>query len=344
LATDLKIINLQDIQAEEVEWLWKPYLPLGKLSIVQGDGDTGKTTMMLAIAAAVTTGTMLPGGGRAAPAGVIFQSTENGLADTVKPKLERFGADCSRFHVIVDGERALTYADERIERAIIKTGAKLVIFDPFQSYLGGVDMHSAGGVRPLLNGLIDVAERTRCAVVILGHLNKRGGSAQYRGLGSIDIFAAARSVLTVGKIAEDKNMRAVVHSKSNLASAGASFATGLDADGSFVWLGDYDITIEELLSNKNPPESQFAKARRLIETKLASGAVPAVDMEEMAEEQGISPKTLQRAKSALGVISVKRGGCWYWELPIEAEFTVCDADDSQQGQDGHDSPVRLSEK
>jgi hypothetical protein len=133
-------------------------------------------------------------------------------------------------------------------------------------------------------------------------------------------------------------MRAVVHSKSNLAPKGKSFATGLDSDGRFVWLGDYDITIEELLSNKKPPESQFAKARRLIETKLAGGPVPAADMEEMAEELGISPKTLHRAKSALGVISVKRGGCWYWELPIEVEFTVCDAD-GEHGQDGHDTPV-----
>lgn len=103
--------------------------------------------------------------------------------------------------------------------------------------------------------------------------------------------------------------------------------------------GDYDIDIDELLKGKpKPPESQFTKARRLIETKLANGPVPAADMEEMAEEQGISPKTMSRAKSALGVQSIKRDGRWYWELPIEAEYTVCDTDDSQS-QDGHASPV-----
>jgi hypothetical protein len=241
--------------------------------------------------------------------------------------------------VIDEEEKSLSLADERIERAIVKMGAKLLILDPLQAYLGGADIHSVNGVRPLMKRLTGVAARTGCAVVIIGHLNKRGGKSQYRGLGSIDIFAAARSVLTVGPIPEDKNMRAVVHNKSNLAPAGASVAFGLDTDGRFVWLGDYDITIDELLRDqKKPPESQFTKARQLIEAALANGAVPAADMEQMAEEQGISPKTLRRAKSALGVISVKRGGGWYWEFPIEAEFTVCD-ERGQQGQDGHDSPV-----
>ncbi len=332
---DLKIITLQDITAEPVKFLWEPYIPLGKITILQGDGSNGKSTMMLAIAAAVTTGAALPGGERAAPAGVIFQSTEDGLADTIKPKLELFGADCSRVHVIDDSLKALTYADERVEEAIVKMGAKLIVFDPMQAFLGGANMNSANGVRPIMNQLIGVAGRTECAVVILGHLNKRGGAPQYRGLGSIDIFAAARSVLTMGKIPEDENMRAVVHSKSNLATPGPSFATGLDTDGRFVWLGDYDISIDELLSTKKPPaETQAEKAQRFIKAKLARGPVPASEMDEMAKEQGIALKTLRRAKADLGVVSVKRPDGWYWELPVEVEYTVCE-EDGQQGQDGH---------
>ncbi len=335
---DLKIITMRDIVTEKIEWLWKPYFPIGKLTIVQGDGSTGKTTMMLAIAAAVTTGSPLPGCGRTAPAGVIIQTTEDGLADTIKPKLELFGADCSRVHTIDDSMKALTYADERVEEAIVKLDAKLFIFDPMQAYLGGANMNNTSVVRPLMNQLIGIASRTGCAVVIMGHLNKRGGASQYRGLGSIDIFAAARSVLTVGKMPGDESIRAVVHSKSNLAHAGPSFATALDADGQYVWLGDYDISIDELLSTKKPPpETQAEKAQRLIKTTLARGPVPAAEMEELAKDQGISHKTLKRAKADLGVISTKRADGWYWELPVEAEYTVCDAEDEQDqaGQEGH---------
>jgi hypothetical protein len=127
-------------------------------------------------------------------------------------------------------------------------------------------------------------------------------------------------------------MRAIVHNKSNLSPAGSPQAFELDPLGGFTWVGDYDVTIDEMLNGVKKPESQFAKARHLIETALAGGAVPAVDMEQMAEEQGISPKTLNRAKSALGVISVKHGMKWYWELPIEVVYTEV----SQDGQDGQD--------
>lgn len=337
---DLKIITMRDVEMESVRFLWKPYIPAGKITIVQGDPGEGKTTMMLAIAAAVTTGIALPGCKSSVPGNVIFQTAEDGLADTIKPRLTRLGADCSRVHVIDEEERSLSLADERIEQAIMKTGAKLFILDPLQAYLGGSDMHSANGIRPLMKSLAGVAERTGCAIVIIGHLNKKGGKAQYRGLGSIDIYAAARSVLTVGKIDVDETMRAVVHGKSNLAAPGASLAFGFDPDDGFCWLGEYEITLAELLSgnkSESKPESQFLKARRLIETELTGRSVPAVDMMQMAEERGISPKTLNRAKSALGVLSVKRQGQWFWELPITVDYEVCQ--DGQRSQGGHDSSV-----
>lgn len=289
---DLKIITMRDVETESVEWLWHPYIPAGKITIVQGDPGDGKTTMMLAVAAAVTNGDALPNGSVGVPASVIFQTAED--------------------------EQALSLSDERIEQAIVKMGAN--------------------GVRPLMKALGAIAERTGCAIVIIGHLNKKGGKSQYRGLGSIDIFAAARSVLTVGRIDVDETMRGVVHNKSNLAPFGSSLAFGLDPVGGFCWLGDYDITIDELFGGKKQqPENQFSKARRLIETALRNGPVLSADMEQMAEEQGVSSKTLYRAKQALGVISAKRGALWYWELPIEADFT--DVDENQGSQDSHAPPV-----
>ncbi len=119
------------------------------------------------------------------------------------------------------------------------------------------------------------------------------------------------------------------------------FAFGLDTDGRAIWLGDYEISADDLLhTQKKQPENQFAKARRLIDTALAHGPVAAAEMEQKADEQGISPKTLQRAKSALGVVSLKRGGRWYWQLPFEAEFSVTE-DENQDGHDGQTSPMTV---
>lgn len=331
-----KIITMRDVKPEQVQWLWKSYIPLGKITVIQGDGGDGKTTTATAIAAAVSRGEPLPGNSvSVAPAHVIIQNAEDGLADTIVPRLMQFGADIDRVHFIDEEDWELSLADERIEKTIIHTGAKLCVLDPIQAYLGGANMNSANGVRPLMKKLGAVAARTGCAILLVGHLGKKGGKAQYRGLGSVDIQAAARSVLTVGRIDLDDNMRAIVHNKSNLAPQGASLAFGLDPAGGFTWLGEYDITIDELLNGKRKPESQFARARRLIESALANGPVLSADMMQVAEEQGISAKTLNRAKDALGVISIKRGERWYWELPIEVEYTVVDQD-GQHGQDGQD--------
>lgn len=313
---DLKIITMRDVETEQVQFLWRPYIPSGKITIVQGDPGDGKTTMMLAVAAAVTNGDELPGGGNAAPASVIFQTAEDGLADTIKPRLEQLGADCSSVHVIDEGEQSLSLADERIEQAIIKMDAKLFILDPLQAYLGGADMHSAGGIRPLMKSLGAVAERTACSIVIIGHLNKKGGKAQYRGLGSIDIYAAARSVLTVGRIDLDENMRALVHGKSNLTPPGAPLAFGLDPVGGFTWLGEYEITLDELLSGKSPEqsESRLGQTMGFIKNELSAGEVSAAEIIQRATACGIPKMTLDRAKQTLGVKSVKRQNQWFWTM------------------------------
>jgi energy-coupling factor transporter ATP-binding protein EcfA2 len=337
---NLKIITLRDVAAERVSWLWNPYIPQGKITIIQGDPGDGKTTLALAIAAAVTHGEEVGGSAPAAPANVIFQTAEDGLADTIKPRLEAMGADCGRAHVIDESESQLSLSDNRIERAINEKDAKLLVLDPLQAYLGGADMHSVNGVRPLMRCLAEVAERTACAMVVIGHLNKQGGKAAYRGLGSIDIYAAARSVLTVGRILLDENMRAVVHGKSNLAAPGASLAFGLDDSGSFTWLGDYDVTLDEIMNGKPSRDSQFDRAKRFIKNALADGAVPATVIFDRAAADEISQKTLNRAKSALGVISTKRGGQWYWDLPIDAEYSeVGQNEAAQDGQEGQRSDV-----
>ena len=210
---------MEEIHAETVKWLWYPYLPRGKLTIVQGDPGEGKTTFVLAVIAALTCGEVLPETEQAQePINVIYQTAEDGLADTIKPRLETAGADCSRVLVIDESQRDLTLSDKRLEQAVHQTGAQLIVLDPIQAYLGNdVDMHRANEVRPILKQVAKMAERTGCGVILIGHMNKTQGlKAGYRGLGSIDFRAAARSVLVVGRLKEDPSIRIAAQDKNSL--------------------------------------------------------------------------------------------------------------------------------
>ena len=192
----VKIIRMSDVELTPVEWLWKPYLPFGKLSVLQGNPGEGKTYFAMHLAAACTNGKLLPNMERMEPFNVIYQTAEDGLGDTVKPRLIEAGADLDRVLVIDDSDVQLTLSDERIEKAIIENNARLVIIDPIQAYLGAdVDMNRANEVRPIFMRLGQVAQRTGCAILLIGHLNKAAGmQSLQRGLGSIDIAAAGRVV------------------------------------------------------------------------------------------------------------------------------------------------------
>jgi len=325
--TELRIIQMSDVESEQIQFLWKPYIAYGKITIVQGDPGDGKTTMMLAIAAAVTRGeNVTESGGSAAltPSNVIFQTAEDGLADTIKPRLEQLGADCSRVHVIDEEDKALSLTDERIEAAIVEKNAKLFILDPLQAYLGGSDMNGAGGVRPLMKQLAEVADRTGCAIILIGHLNKSGGSKSvYRGLGSIDIPAAARSVLTVGRLVDaGENTRAFIQTKSNLAPVGKPQSFTLEPVSGFKWLGDCEATIKELLEGKKEDKgaSQLDLAKAFIKGLLAVGDVSSDEVFIKGEVEGFPQVTMKRAKSALGVKSVKCGNEWFWTKPVIQEY------------------------
>ena len=316
--------TIAEIKEEKVDFLTFPYIPLGKLSLITGDPNVGKTHIALAIAAAVTTGEPLPWKPervKVEPESVIFQSMEDGYSDTIKPRLLRLGADCDRIHVINEGRYPLTLDDARIEQAIVKTGAKLVIFDPLTAYVNGYEASNSGGIRPILTQLAETAARTNCAIVCICHLNKSGGKSQYRTLGSIDISAIARSVLTVGKLPDDEEIRCFVHGKSNLTAPGASQAFAFGGDSRLEWLGDYPITLDELLDGKMNPKkqpkqpSQLEVAEQFITTALNNNITSAAEIKTLAEGAGISKNTLDRAKSALGVKSVKQGDNWRWEMP-----------------------------
>ena len=300
----VKIIRMSDVELTPVDWLWKPYLPFGKLSVLQGNPGEGKTYFAMHLAAACTNGKLLPNMERIEPFNVIYQTAEDGLGDTVKPRLIEAGADLDRVLVIDDSEVQLTLSDERIEKAIIENNAKLVIIDPIQAYLGAdVDMNRANEVRPIFMRLGQVAQRTGCAILLIGHLNKAAGmQSLQRGLGSIDIAAAVRSVMFIGKLKHDPTMRILTHEKSSLAPPGASLAFSLGDEGGFRWVGEYDITADEMLSGIEPQrETKTQQAKDLICTLLAGGKqVFSEDIDKTALERGIPGRTVRDAKRELG--------------------------------------------
>jgi len=325
----LKLIRMNEVEATEISWLWYPYIPYGKITVIQGDPGDGKTTVVLAIAAAVTTGAALPESKTAAePMSVIFQTAEDGLGDTVKPRLVQSGADCERVIVIDESEKELSLSDLRIEQAITQTGAKLFILDPLQAYLGAdVDMHRANEIRPVLKRISLIAEKTGCAVVVIGHLNKGTNKSQYRGLGSIDIQAAARSVLTVGRVKGKPHTRAIVQGKNNLAPEGQAIGFELNPQTGFQWIGTLSITIDELLSGVMPErDTTYDRAVDFLKTELADSDKPAAALYEKAAEQGISERTLRSAKQALGCRAVRRDNRWYWAVLPSAEDTEDEQD------------------
>ena len=219
--------------------------------------------------------------------------------------------------VIDESRKELTLCDERLEQAIRKTEAGLVVLDPLQAYLGDdVDMYRANEIRPIFKRLCQMAERTGCAVVLIGHMNKmQGAKSSYRGLGSIDFRAAARSVLLVGRSRENPSLRIVAHDKSSLAPEGKSIAFELSPDTGFQWKGYCDTTAEELLSGGGAAQTKTMLMEDVLKELLRDGSVPAEDILRRASELGISERTVKIAKQNLGVTSVKQGNQWFAVLP-----------------------------
>ena len=311
-AAPVPMICMRNVEQTEVSWLWYPYIPFGKLTILQGNPGEGKTYFAMQLAAACTTGKALPNMTPLEPFNVIYQTAEDGLGDTVKPRLINAGADLNRVLVIDDSELPLTLSDERIERAIVENQAHLLIIDPIQAFLGAdVDMNRANEVRPIFRKLGDIAHRHACAIILIGHLNKSVGTqSTYRGLGSIDMTAAVRSLLFIGRVKNDPTTRVLTHEKSSLAPPGKSLAFSLGTEEGFAWIGEYAITADELLSGEEHTQTKVEQAQSLILSMLKeSGTCRSSDLEKAAADHGIAPRTVRMAKQQLaGRLNMYREG------------------------------------
>ena len=200
----LEITKASEVKVKSVEWLWYPYIPYGKVTVIQGEAGDGKSTFILKLAAMLTRGEPMPftDGEGAEPVNVIYQSTEDDADDTIVPRFIAAGGDTDRLLFISEKERYLSFSDERLLEAIRQTEAKLIILDPLSAYIGETtSINSANEVRRQFRPLIDIAKEQGCAIVIVHHMNKAiGQKALNRSVGSVDIVGAARSVLLVCNI------------------------------------------------------------------------------------------------------------------------------------------------
>lgn len=323
------------IRQKQIDWLWFPYIPYGKITVLQGDPGEGKSTFILRVAALLSKGLPMPDGfGAHAPKSVIYQCAEDSLADTIKPRLVQAGADCSRIAYIVDAEAKLTLEDERIERALQETNARLLVIDPIQAFLAQEgDLQNAMRMRAVLGRLAGIAERYQCAVVLVGHMNKgAGGKDLYRGLGSIDIAAVSRSILMIARDKNDPHVRYMLPVKSSLAPEGCAIGFTLGGESGFSWIGQCEVDVDELAKSEPGDSLKADLARRYLLEQLSEREMPCKEVLARLQLHGIAKRTVLAAKKDMRVMSFKKGDRWYWKLPDETRVGDEHPPDAAKGQ------------
>jgi putative DNA primase/helicase len=324
----LVLRRFSEVEPEEVSWLWHPYIPLKKLTILEGDPGQGKTYLMLALAAAVTQGHSFPDQkGRVPPphmdwGTVLYMSAEDDMADTLVPRAIAAGANRERL-IEVSGwsnggtVEPFSFAQlALLSEAIGDTKARLVIVDPIQGFIGEkVDTHRTNEVRPIMSQLRNIAEHHRCAILLIRHLTKGIGKALYRGQGSVDFTAAARSVLVVAESLEDESKKVMAQEKSSLAPKGASLVFQIRDDG-FHWCGISRVNADELVHQQPiKAQHQLRAAAEWLEGALTDGEQQRESLRVEADANGMAWRTVERAKSVLKIITFKRDEKWFWKLP-----------------------------
>lgn len=325
-AASLRVACMADIEPETVAWLWYPFIPKRKLTIIEGDGGIGKSWLTCAIASAISCGGKLPTSDPFEAGSVLFLSAEDGLGDTLRPRLDAVGADVSRIYALAEPLTLDTIGLIKLENEIIKYAPALVVIDPLFAFTGGkVDINRANEARTITAPLAAIAERQGCAIVAIRHLNKSrgGGNSNNAGLGSIDFHAAARSVLLVGKDPDDESKRALCQTKNNLAAFGESQGYTIEG-GQFRWTGTSDLTASRILSFAGDTDERDAQAEAVefLRAALKDGARPAKEVKAEAMQAGLTEQNLRTARARLKIKPTKEGGefggkgaKWMWKMP-----------------------------
>lgn len=255
-ATDsIPLVCAADVEYSPPKWLIAPYFQRGKGTLIQADPGTGKTALMCAIAASVTTGNPIMGLTVETPGNVLMLSVEDDLG-VLRGRIGANDGDPNKVYFMPNAAE-MTINSPEIEQAVKQVGAKLLIFDPLQAFLGAkIDMFRANETRPALARLFEMCERNDCACAIISHTGKSvlGKSAVNQSLGSVDIPAAMRSVLHIVRNPEDDTECIAVHVKSSNAPKGRSISYGIVDRGGVEWHGFCDFSVENLNAVKKRAE------------------------------------------------------------------------------------------
>ena len=337
--TEIEITKASEVKVREIEWLWYPYIPFGKITVVQGDAGDGKRTFVLGLAAMLSRGQPMPfaDGTDQPPINIIYQSSEDDADDTIVPRFISAGGDPERLLFISEKERYLSFSDERLIQAIRQTGARLVVLDPLSAYIGAeTGINAANEVRRQFRPLIEIAREQRCAVLIVHHMNKAiGQKAINRAVGSVDIVGAARSVLLVARTDRERpDERILAQVKCNIGPTGNAilFSVG---NGKIKWLEETSRTADEVLgnvfSNIGRPDTQMQQAKDALLQILAAGPKPQREIMERMRIAGVGESTAKKAKQLLEIHSVKQGAVWYWALPEKGAVGEIPPEGSPEG-------------
>lgn len=321
----LELICAKDVEVRPVTWLWPFLIPKGKVTLLQGDPGDGKSTFMLTLAAYMSRGEPLPFTDYdepPEPIKVLYQSTEDDYEDTIVPRYMKAGGVRDNLLYINEKTKHLTFEDPRLLQGIKKTGAKLVVLDPLSSYFGDGNINASNEVRPKFNALIQAAQETDSAIVIVNHLNKMAGiGSKYRVPGSIDVVGAVRSILLLARDPDNEDMRYLSLLKSNLAPEMGSYILQLSENG-MDFIGMSEKKADELLRSLDygpspgRPDNRKQEAKSFLEELLADGsAMLADDCMNRLKEQGVCRSTAYCAKQELGIKPFRLQGHWYWKLP-----------------------------
>ncbi|MBQ8922924.1 MAG: AAA family ATPase [Oscillospiraceae bacterium] len=307
LPADYRLRSLSYVKNEAVTWLWKPYFPLRKISIVQGDPGEGKTSFVLMTLAKLSREGIVS----------IYVTAEDGIGDTIVPRLMRQNADLRMINTILTpAERPLTLTDPRLADAVMTVNAKVIVLDPIQAFLGAsVNMNAANEIRPVMSQLGQLAETLDCAVILVGHQNKNAGLKDiYKGLGSIDITAAARSVITVSKIRSgQRSQRLVRQIKSSLAPEAPPCIYAFNESGALEYSGEYNS------GQSTEKQSKLERCKLALYEYLKGQRRTAQEVQKYMEGRGFSKTTVERARAALRVQSKRLGKDFLLLLPQQEE-------------------------
>lgn len=313
--------TLSTIEAQEIEWLWEPLIPYNKITILEGDPGLGKSYLCMHLAAVVSTGGLLPDGSRVQRGNVLYITSEDDAADTVRPRMEAMGADLKRVRVLID---YLVLSDEGhrvIREEMEKFKPDFVVIDTLYSFMSEkVDLSKPTSVRAELHKLDRLFKEFGAAVILIRHWTKggKGGKAIYRGVGSIDVIGVVRTSLAVAQHPENQDLRVLAQVKNNLGHKAESLVYELvEQDRGLpvlTWRGTTHYSADELEQQGGEIESEEDRAIDFLQKALARGPLPSKEVFALAARANLSRPTINRVKKKAGVRSLKVGRNWIWTL------------------------------